>query len=167
MDFYSSFSLEKVKVKLAQSCLTLCDPMDYTSHRILQARILEWVAFPFSRGSSRLRNQTRVSCISGGFFTNWAIRKAPLALGWFNSNPVFHQTHPETSTHPLPPNSPHTHRSGLWNPHYAHYSVGFKMMNSGLTFSEFKFRIPQILSVRSWASKMEMLVPIPQYCWED
>lgn len=41
------------------------------------------------------------------------------------------------------------------------------MMNSGLTFSEFKFRIPQILSVRSWASKMEMLVPIPQYCWED
>ena len=36
----------KVKVKIAQSCLTLCDPMDYTVHGILQARILEWVAFP-------------------------------------------------------------------------------------------------------------------------
>jgi len=35
-----------VKVKVAQACLTLCDPMDYTAHGILQARILEWVAFP-------------------------------------------------------------------------------------------------------------------------
>ena len=39
-------------------------------------RILEWVAYPFSSGSSRPRNQTRVSCIAGGFFTNWAIREA-------------------------------------------------------------------------------------------
>ena len=38
------------KVKVAQSCLTLCEPMDYTVHGILQARVLEWVAFPFSRG---------------------------------------------------------------------------------------------------------------------
>ena len=38
-----------VKVKVAQLCLTLCDPMDYTVHGLLQARILEWVAFPFSR----------------------------------------------------------------------------------------------------------------------
>ena len=42
----------KVKVKVAQSCPTLCDPMDYSVHGILQARILEWVAYPFSRGSS-------------------------------------------------------------------------------------------------------------------
>ena len=42
----------KVKVKVAQSCLTLCDPMDYTAHGILQARILEWVACPFSRDLS-------------------------------------------------------------------------------------------------------------------
>ena len=94
----------------------LCDPMDYTDHGILQARILEWVAFPFSRGSSQPRDQTQspilqadflpaesqgkpkntevdslslfqqiswprdqtgVSCIAGGFFTNWAIRQAP------------------------------------------------------------------------------------------
>ena len=44
-----------VKVKVAQSCLTLCNPMDYTVHGILQAKILEWVAFPFSRGSSQPR----------------------------------------------------------------------------------------------------------------
>ena len=101
---------DKVKVRVAQSCLALCNPLDYTVHGILQARILEWVAFsllqdifltqesnpgllhctwilyqqshkgsprllewvayPFSRGSSQLRNQTRVSCIAGGFFTN-------------------------------------------------------------------------------------------------
>ena len=42
----------KLKVKVARSCLTLCTPMDYTVHGILQARILEWVAVPFSRGSS-------------------------------------------------------------------------------------------------------------------
>ena len=48
----------KVKIKVAQLRLTLCDPMDYTVHGILQARILEWVSFPFSRGSSQLRDQT-------------------------------------------------------------------------------------------------------------
>ena len=60
----------KVKVKIAQSCLTLCDPMDYRVHGILQARILEWVAFPFSSGYSRPRNQTGVSCTTGGFLTS-------------------------------------------------------------------------------------------------
>ena len=59
-----------MKVKVAQSCPTLCDPMDYTVHEILQARTLEWVAFPFSRGSSQPRDQTQVSCIAGGIFTS-------------------------------------------------------------------------------------------------
>ena len=45
-----------VKVKVAQLCLTLYDPMDYIVHGVLQARILEWVAFPFTRGSSQPRN---------------------------------------------------------------------------------------------------------------
>ena len=45
-----------MKVKVAQSCSTLCDPMDYTVHGILHIRILEWVAFPFSRGSSQPRD---------------------------------------------------------------------------------------------------------------
>ena len=48
--------MEKVKVKVTQSCPTLCNPMDYTVHGILQTRILEWVAFPFSRGSSQPRD---------------------------------------------------------------------------------------------------------------
>ena len=61
---------QKVKLKVVKSCPTLCDPMDYIVHGILQARILEWVAFPFSRGSSRPRNPTGVSCIAGVFFTN-------------------------------------------------------------------------------------------------
>ena len=45
-------------------------------HGILQARILEWVAFPFSRGSSQPRDQTQVYLIVGGFFTSWATREA-------------------------------------------------------------------------------------------
>ena len=60
----------KVKVNVAQSCLTLCNPMDYTFHEILQARILEWVAVPFSRGSSQLWDRTQVSRIAGRFFTS-------------------------------------------------------------------------------------------------
>ena len=105
-------------MKVAQSCPTLCDPMDYTVHGILQVRILywvnflqgifptqgsnpglrhcrqilyqlnhnesprilEWVAYPFSSGSSQPRNQTRVSCTSGGFFTNCTIRKKTISL---------------------------------------------------------------------------------------
>ena len=59
---------------VAQSCLIPCDPMDYG---ILQARILEWYSFPFSRGSSRPRYPTWVSCIAGRFFPVGATRKAP------------------------------------------------------------------------------------------
>ena len=59
------------EVKVAQLCPTLCNPMDYTVHGTLQARILEWVAFPFSRESSQPRDQTQVSSIVGGFFTSW------------------------------------------------------------------------------------------------
>ena len=73
-----SLTFPSWKVKVAQSCLTLCNPMDYTVHGILQARILEWVAVPFSRGSSHFRDQTQVSCITGGFFTSWATREALL-----------------------------------------------------------------------------------------
>ena len=57
------------EVKVTQPCLTLCDPRDYRVHGILQARILEWVAFSFSRGSSQPRDRTQVSCVADGFFT--------------------------------------------------------------------------------------------------
>ena len=64
------------KLKVTQSCPTLWDPMDYTVHRVLQARILKWVAISFSRGSYPPRDQTRVSYIVGRFFTSWATREA-------------------------------------------------------------------------------------------
>ena len=70
------FSLQLQKVKVTQSCLTLCDPMDYTVHGLLQARVLERVAFPFSRGSFQPRDQTRVSGVAGGFFTGRVARVA-------------------------------------------------------------------------------------------
>ena len=62
--------LKKVKVLVTQSCLTHCAPVDCSPpgssvHGILQARILEWVAVPISRGSCRARDPTRVSCIAG------------------------------------------------------------------------------------------------------
>ena len=47
---------QRANILYIQLCLTLCDPMDYTVHGILQARILEWVAFPFSMGSSQPRD---------------------------------------------------------------------------------------------------------------
>ena len=53
------------QVKVAQLCPTLCDPMDYVVQGILQARMLEWVAFPFSRGSSQPRDWTQVSQLRG------------------------------------------------------------------------------------------------------
>ena len=63
-----------MKVKVAQSCPTLCDPMNYSLagysvHGILQASILEWVAVPFSSGASHPRDGNQVSRIADGFFT--------------------------------------------------------------------------------------------------
>ena len=61
---------------VTQSCPTVCDTMDCSPpgssvHGIFQANLLEWIAISFSRGSSRPRNPTRVSCIVGRFFTDW------------------------------------------------------------------------------------------------
>ena len=72
----------RLKVKVSQSCLTLCNSMDCSLpgsslDGILQAKILEWVAMPFSRGSSQTRDRTQVSCIAGRFFTILATREAP------------------------------------------------------------------------------------------
>ena len=77
-------------MSVAQSCPTLCDPMDYSPpgssvHGILQARILECVAIPFSKESSQLRNQTWVSCIVDGFFTDSATRKVAYVIHLFKS----------------------------------------------------------------------------------
>ena len=76
LELMSSMGLwsQKVKVLVAQSCLTLWDPTDCSPsgssvHGILQTRILEWAVISFSRRSSRPRDQTQVSCIACGFFT--------------------------------------------------------------------------------------------------
>ena len=68
--------MEVSEAKVAQSFLTLCYPMDYAVHGIVQGRILEWVVFPFSRGSFQTRDQTQVSYSVGGFFTSWTTREA-------------------------------------------------------------------------------------------
>ena len=73
-----------VCVFVAQSCLTLCGPMDCSLpassvHGILQARILEWVAIPFSRESSLPRDWTLVSHMTGRFFTVWVAREQTCA----------------------------------------------------------------------------------------
>ena len=100
-----------VKVKVAQSCLTLWDPMDYIVHGILQARILEWVVFPFSRGSSQCKDWTQVSWTVGRFFTSRAFKyprssrqnfnKAMLALNNMLNQmdliDIFRTYHPNTA----------------------------------------------------------------------
>ena len=78
------FFLNESESEVAQLCPTLCDPMDCSLpgssiHRIFQARILEWIAISFSRGSSRPMNRTQVSCLAGRYFTIWATRKSPLS----------------------------------------------------------------------------------------
>ena len=78
----------KGKVLATQSCSTLsdhtdCSPPGSSVHGILQARILEWVAIPFSRGSSWPRDWTWVSCIIGRVFTVWVTREAPVYSWWW------------------------------------------------------------------------------------
>ena len=70
-------SAPQKEVKVAQSCLTVCDSMDYPMwpHGIRQARILKWIAIPFSRGSLQPRDWTQVFHIEGRFFTSWATRE--------------------------------------------------------------------------------------------
>ena len=82
---------KKGKVLVAQLCPTLCDPMDCSLpgssiHGILQARTLEWVAVPFSRGSSGTSDPSQVSCIAGRFLTIWVTRETQgkLVLGIFH-----------------------------------------------------------------------------------
>ena len=70
---------------VAQSCLTLCNPLDSSPpgssvRGIFQTRILAWVVISFSRGSSWPRDQTCVSCVADRFFTGWAIREALIFL---------------------------------------------------------------------------------------
>ena len=95
-----------------------CDPMDCSPpgssvHGILQARILKWVAMPFSRGSSWPRNRTRVSCIAGSFLTDWAMRES-----FTHIYPLYFQIHiPNLS--PFYCLSSSTHRYNLWTVYHS------------------------------------------------
>ena len=88
---------QRSESEVAQSCPTLCNPMDCSLsgssvHRIFQARILEWVAISFSRRSSQPRDWTQVSCIVGRCFTVWATRdtaEPPGKLGILKPLPMF------------------------------------------------------------------------------
>ena len=78
-------SLRSQKVLVAQSCLTLCNltgcnPPGFSFYGILQGRILQWVAIPFSRGSSRPKDQSQVSCITGRFFYSLSNQRRPISL---------------------------------------------------------------------------------------
>ena len=73
------YVISQVTVKVAQSCPILCDPHGLYSpwnSPAQNTRILEWVAIPFSRGSSQISDWTQVSHIAGGFFSSWATREA-------------------------------------------------------------------------------------------
>ena len=81
----NSVYIKESESEVAQSCPTLCDPVDCSLpgsslHGILQARVLEWGAIAFSRGSSWPRDWTRVSCIPGRCFNLWATREGQFTL---------------------------------------------------------------------------------------
>ena len=110
----SSERCQEVKVLVAQLCPTLYNLVDYSLpgssvHRILQARILEWVAVSFSRRSSWSRDWTLDSCIARRFFTVWAIREMsgdsdkkwlqkPLEHNWISSM-MYHEILPLFESH--------------------------------------------------------------------
>ena len=86
-------------MRVTQSCPTLCDPMDCSTpgssvHEISQARVLEWVAISFSRGSFPLRDRTQVSHIAGRFFTIWDTREAHINAKWDLNSPFVDSPRP-------------------------------------------------------------------------
>ena len=89
------------KVKVAQ--LSLCDPMDYTVHGILQARILEWVAFPFSGDLHNPGIELGSPALQADFFTNWAIREATIYIVQFSRSVVSDSLRPHEPQHAMPP----------------------------------------------------------------
>ena len=102
--------MKESESEVAQSCLTLCDPMDcslpgFSIHGIFQARVLEWVAISFSRGSFRPRDQTRVSHIAGRHIAIWATREAQCCLSsvQFIRSVVSDSLRPHESQHARPP----------------------------------------------------------------
>ena len=106
-EWFQYLSYKFMSVLVAQSCPTLCDPMDCSPpdssvHGILQARILEWAAIPFSRRSSWSRDASRVSCTTGRFFIIWATREVILP---FNILLIIHRVWSKVSVLDFPAGS--------------------------------------------------------------
>ena len=147
-----------LKVKVAQLCPALCHPTGCRVHGILQARALEWVAFPFSRGASQPTDQTQVSYIAGRFFTSWAPRaagqgkffhfKQPLNI-WVSSSPS------RVSTEAAGYRSLGRMTRGIATTWYL--GPGSSSQAPSLFFSQ---RIPPLswLSCRSWGKGCEVLL---------
>ena len=115
-----SYSL-KVKVLVAQSCLTLCDPMDcsppgFSVFGVLWARILASVAIPFSRGSSQSRDRTWVSHIASRFFTIWATRISCKSYS-SDKHSLTSTLKKQISSSPLPANLSLTHTLSFTHTH--------------------------------------------------
>ena len=115
---------------------TLCNPMAYIVHGILQARLLEWVAFTFSRGSSQPRDQTQFSLIAGGFFTDWAIRGICLSPKLISHFLISHHTN-------FNKGSAHGFSSGHWALPDCHLSwtVYCQVVRASLSFFNFLVKI--------------------------
>ena len=132
---------ENSQNKTTQSCPTLCNSMDYRVHGILQVRIQEWVAIPFSRGSSQPRDRTQISHIAGEFFTSWAIREAQEHRVGILS--LFQQIFP-------------THKSnrGLLHCRQILYQLSYQGSQSSLlliTSSEEKHRDRSVMNAVNWS----------------
>ena len=152
VNWRSSFLLQCCVVLVPQLCPSLWNPVNCSLpgssvHGILQARILKWVVIPFSRRSSQPRDRTRVSCITGGFFTVWATREAfscrrTIHLGpraksvpphpYFPPLPVFvskvisHRSHAHSFTNLLWLFSCQNHKTeSLWQKMYGPWSLKY------------------------------------------
>ena len=150
------FTSPCVKVKVSHSCLSLCNPMDYTVHEILQARTLEWVAsLFFSRGSSQPRNRTRVSHIVSGFFTNWAIREALSLYTTLQPNSECYRLHLQNMSR----------RSTLLTPSTATTRSAPTSHRCFIAIASWLFSASSdLFSLLNIVSPLQMTSPIPKAC---
>ena len=149
------FTSPCVKVKVSHSCLSLCNPMDYTVHEILQARIPDWVALPFSRGSSQPRDWTQVSHIAGGFFTNWAIREALSLYTTLQPNSKCYRLHLQNMSR----------RSTLLTPSTATTRSAPTSHRCFIAIASWLFSASSdLFSLLNIVSPLQMTSPIPKAC---
>ena len=125
--------MKKEEDEVANLCLTLGDPMDCSLpcssiHGIFQARILEWVAISFSRGSLWPRNWTQVSCIRGRPITVWATRESSFLCNETAiqiQNPLGRWAHPAIGSLTHPPRSLHAQGSSRFHSTYLFRLLSF------------------------------------------